>query len=99
MDLPFGDYAKKFSLDPDMTGDRGSNRLRKHIASRGESDIASKYVHGGKGRSILKLTKERMKALPKYVLRNPGRFGIGAAGVVGGGSLLRRGIQRKRSGK
>jgi hypothetical protein len=68
--------------------------LGKGVAVKGKVDIAPKYIHGGEGYSRVGLIKERLKSLPKYVRRYPGRFGLGAAMALGGGGLIGYGGKR-----
>lgn len=77
---------EKFEADPDMTPLRGG--AGKEMAAKGRADVAARYIHGGKGNRGFGLMKERLKYLPEYIRRYPGRFGRGALMLAGGAGLM-----------
>lgn len=85
---------EKFEADPDMTPLRGG--AGKEMAAKGKADIAARYIHGGKGNRGLGLMKERLKYLPEYIRRYPGRFGRGALMLAGGAGLMGYGGHKLR---
>ena len=56
--------------------------------------IPSKYIKGGKGYNYLNVLKENLKSLPTHIRKSPTKFGLGAAGILGGLGLLGYGTSR-----
>jgi hypothetical protein len=90
-DLPM-EIWEKLQRDP-MSAPPLTGRT---IAARGATDVPSKYIRGGKGFSRLELMKERLRGLPSYIAKHPGRFAVGLAGLGGGLYLAHRGAKALR---
>ena len=108
-DLPI-ELWEKFEKDPDMFGPDVTKKMpdpvAKHFGARSTEDVASRYIHGGRGFSRTGLMGERLRALPGYAAKHPGRFGLGvgavglgAAGVGWGGHQLVKKIMAMREKK
>lgn len=104
-DLPMAMFDR-FDVDPDMTGLPMPESMGKHIAAKSSESVPSRYIHGGKGFGRLALAGERLRALPGYAAKHPGRLlagagaaGIGAAGVGWGGKELASRVAAMREGQ